>query len=65
MSYREKLNIRKIKLRLNGWQQRGHACRCGYYWLHPAYKEERFSIHEAEHIQSEYRTNIINEVGKK
>ena len=50
MSYRKKLNIRKLNLRVNGWHEMNNLHRCGHHWVHESYPNEKFSIHEAEYI---------------
>jgi hypothetical protein len=56
MSYPKKLHIRKLKLRVSGWHERGHLNRCGHHWINPTYPDQKFSIHEAEALM----TNILN-----
>jgi hypothetical protein len=52
MSYRQKLNIRKINLKIYGWREMGNRHRCGNHWVNDNYPGQKFSIHEAEYINN-------------
>ena len=46
MGYHSELNARKLRYRTAGWVENPNRHRCGNYWSHPDYPNQKFSIYE-------------------
>ena len=50
MGYHSDLSTRKLRYRTAGWVENPNRYRCGNYWTHSDYPDQKFSIHEVEKI---------------
>ena len=46
MGYHSDLSTRKLRYRTAGWVENPNRYRCGNYWTHSDYPDQKFSIYE-------------------
>ena len=50
MGYQADLSARKLRYRTAGWIENTNRHRCGNYWAHSDYPDQKFSIYEVEKL---------------